>query len=208
MRDFEMSAFTSTSTSTSTVNVFDFEAIRLPPDFEREGGVRRQLTQVSVRKPRPQEWIRVNPDPVYIERVATIFYKESAESKEEIFLVTPAVAREIEDEITLTTLYLAINRQGAIFVWPCRDPNPELRHGDKAATSRIEAAEAAMQRYIRVQWRSPAYEYSFRDASIVEIPPTWPSKPFKELIELAFFKNGMFVSDFDHPIIQNLRGRN
>ena len=67
------------STSTSTINVFDFDAIRLPPDFEREGGVRRQLTQVKVRKPRAQEWIRVNPDPAYCARVATVVYKDGDE---------------------------------------------------------------------------------------------------------------------------------
>jgi hypothetical protein len=196
------------STSTSTIDVFNFDAIRLPPNFEREGGVRKQLTQVRVRKPRPQEWIRVNPDPAYIERVATIYYKESEESKEEIYLVTPSVAEEIGDEIKCATLYLAINRQGAIFIWPCRDENPEMRRGDTAAKSRIEAAEAAMTRYTRVQWRSPAYEYSFRDDTFVEAEPNWPDKPFGELIKIAFLKVGMFVSDLNHPIIKILQGGN
>lgn len=204
--------FTSTSTSTSTINVFNFDAIRLPPDFEREGGVRKQLTQVSVRKPRPQEWIRVHPDPEYQGRAALIFYKEDAESKEEIFLVDPSIAKELADEITIATLFLAINRQGAIFIWVCRDPNPKMRRGDRdgdtAATSRIDAAKAAMTRYVRVQWRSPAYEYAFRDESIVEVEPNWPDKPLKELSEIAFFKRGMYISDLNHPIIQILKGRN
>jgi hypothetical protein len=200
--------FTSNSPSTNTIDVFDFAAIRLPPDFEREGGVRRQLTQVRVRKPRPQEWIRVNPDPEYIARVPTIIYKEDADSKEEIYLVNPPLAKEMEDEITYATLYLAINRQGAIFIWPCRDQNPELRLGDTAAKTRLEAAEAAMTRYTRVQWRSPAYEYAFRDASLVEVEPNWPDKTFDELVKLAFYKSGMFVSDFNHPIIKILKGGN
>ena len=49
---------------------------------------------------------------------------------------------------------------------------------------------------------------SFRDASIVEVEPNWPDKPFKELAEIAFFKTGMFVSNLNHPIIQILKGRN
>ena len=200
--------FTSTSTSTSTINVFDFDAIRLPPDFEREGGVRRQLTQVRVRKPRAQEWIRVNPDPAYCARVATVVYKDGDDSREEVYLVAPAVALTLGDEITYTTLYLAISRQGSIFIWPCRDQKPEMRLGDTAATSRLEAAEAAKTRYVRVQWRSPAYEMSFRDDTIVDIEPTWPDKPFGELIELAFFKSGMFISDPNHQVIKILQGRN
>ena len=43
--------FTSTSTSTNPIDVFNFEAIRLSPDFERQAGVRKQLTHIPVRKP-------------------------------------------------------------------------------------------------------------------------------------------------------------
>ena len=32
-----------------------------------------------------------------------------------------------------------------------------------------------MTRYVRVQWKSPAYEISFRDASIVEVEPIGPT---------------------------------
>jgi hypothetical protein len=200
--------FTTTSTSTEAIDVFDFEAIRIPPNFEREAGVRKQLTMVRVRKPRRQEWVRVHPDPAYHAKVATIILKEDENSKEEIYLVAPRVAEDMADEITLTTLYLAINRQGDVFIWPCRDPNPELRRGDTAATSRLEAIEAAKARYVRVQWKSPAYEISFRDASIVETEPVWPDKPFSELIKIAFFKVGMYIDDPNHQVIKVLQGRN
>jgi hypothetical protein len=200
--------FTSTSTSTEAIDVFDFEAIRIPPNFEREAGVRKQLTMVRVRKPRRQEWVRVHPDPAYHAKVATIVLKEDENSKEEIYLVAPRVAEDMADEITLTTLYLAMNRQGDVFIWPCRDPNPELRRGDTAATSRLEAIEAAMTRYVRVQWKSPAYEISFRDASIVETEPVWPDKPFSELIKLAFFRVGLYIDDPNHQVIKILQGRN
>jgi hypothetical protein len=200
--------FTSTSSSTNPINVFDFAAIRLPPDFEREAGVRKQLTSVSVRKPRRQEWFRVHPDPEYRARVATIAFKENEEAREETFLVDPAVALTLGDEITYTTLYLAINRQGHVFLWPCRAPKADDRRGDIAATSRIEAAEAAMTRYVRVQWKSPAYEMSFRDDTIVDVPPPWPDKPFNELVELAFFKSGLYIADPNHQVIKILQGRN
>jgi hypothetical protein len=200
--------FTTTSTSTEAIDVFDFEAIRIPPNFECEAGVRKQLTMVRVRKPRRQEWVRVHPDPAYHAKVATIVLKEDENSKEEIYLVAPRVAEDMADEITLTTLYLAMNRQGDVFIWPCRDPNPELRRGDTAATSRLEAIEAAMTRYVRVQWKSPAYEISFRDASIVETEPVWPDKPFSELIKIAFFRVGLYIDDPNHQVIKNLQGRN
>ena len=129
-------------------------------------------------------------------------------SKEEIFLVNPALVEELDDEITYVTLYLAINRQGRPFLWLCRDPNSEHPRGDTAATSRIEAAEAAMTRYVRVQWQSPAFEHSFRDDTIVEVEPVWPDKPLGELVQIAFAKSGMYIGNLNHPVIAVLEGRN
>jgi hypothetical protein len=65
-----------------------------------------------------------------------------------------------------------------------------------------------MKRQVRVQWRSPAYEMSFRDDSIPDVAPSWPDKTFNELIEIAFGRTGMVISTLDHPIIKILQGRN
>ena len=201
-------SITFTSSSTSPIDVFNFDAIRLPPDFEREAGVRKQLTLVRVRQPRRQEWVRVHPEPTHRAKVATIVFKENEESKPEIYLVSPAVAMQLGDEITYQTLYLATNRQGEPFLWPCRQPRLESRSGDLAATSRIEAAEAAMTRYVRVQWKSPAFEMSFRDDTIVDVAPRWPDKSFGELVQIAFDRTGMMINTLDHPVIKILQGRN
>ena len=203
-----MSTSISTSTSTDPINVFDFSAIRLAPDFEREAGVRKQLTTVRVRKPRPQEWIRVHPDPECRAEVATLVYKENDDAEQETYLVHPSVAAELGDaEITYQTIYLAVNRQGVPFLWACRHPRENSRTGDLAATSRLEAAEAAMTRSVRVQWRSPAFEISFRDDNFVEAEPKWPDKPFSELVQIAFDKPGLFIGSMDHPVVKILQGR-
>jgi hypothetical protein len=89
-----------------------------------------------------------------------------------------------------------------------RDPKAEDKRGDTAATSLIEAAETAMTRYVRVQWQSPDYVMSFRDDSVVEVAPVWPDKPFSELVEIAFFKSGMYIADPNHQVIKILQGRN
>jgi hypothetical protein len=189
------------------INPFDFEAIRLPSDFEREAGVRKQLTLLRVRRPRKQEWVRVHPDPTYRAKVATVVYKESEDSRPEIYLVHPEVATDLGEDITYQTLYLAINRQGEPFVWPCRQPRMDGSAGDLAATSAIEAAEAAMGRSVRVQWRSPAYEISFRDDNIPEVAPRWPDKTFKELASVAFERPQLYIGSADHPVVKILQGR-
>jgi hypothetical protein len=146
-------------------------------------------------------------------RVATIEYKENDESSTEIYLLTAEVAEYLKqtspEEITYATLYLACNRQGDIFIWPCRDPRADSKMGrDVAATTRIEAAEAAMERQVRVQWRSPAYEISFRDDSIPDVEPVWPKEPLSELVNIGFVRMGLLIKDTDHAVIKILQGRN
>ena len=40
---------------------FDAKALRLPPAFEHNAGVRKVISTIPVRKPHSQEWIRVHP---------------------------------------------------------------------------------------------------------------------------------------------------
>ena len=41
---------------------FDLSKLRLTQDFVETGGVKKLLTTVPVRKPAPQDFIRVHPD--------------------------------------------------------------------------------------------------------------------------------------------------
>jgi hypothetical protein len=44
---------------------FDLSNLRLNQDFVETAGVKRLLTTVPVRKPNPQDFVRVHPDPNY-----------------------------------------------------------------------------------------------------------------------------------------------
>ena len=85
--------------------------------------MRKQLTQVRVRKPRPQEWIRVHPDPEYRARVATIVYKEDEEFERRNLSSCPSRRDELSDEITYHDALPRDQSPGCVFIWPCRDPN-------------------------------------------------------------------------------------
>jgi hypothetical protein len=65
-----------------------------------------------------------------------------------------------------------------------------------------------MKRQVRVQWRSPAFEISFRDDSIPDVEPIWPDKSLDELVEIAFGRTGLVIRDLNHPVIKILQGRN
>ena len=79
-----------------TPDPFDAKALRLPPAFEVNAGIRKQLTTVPVRKPHPQEWIRVNPNSAYRGNYGVIWLKED----NEVYLLAPAMIPHYENEMT------------------------------------------------------------------------------------------------------------
>jgi hypothetical protein len=71
-----------------TGDPFDLTKLRLTQDFVETSGVRKLLTTVPVRKPHPQEFVRVHPDAAYRETLAVIELKEDRE----IYLLPPDMA--------------------------------------------------------------------------------------------------------------------
>ena len=126
-------------------------------------------------------------------------------SRKSILLVRPSRCSWATKSLIKRSISRPIGK-GEPFLWPCRQPRLESRSGDLAATSRIEAAEAAMTRYVRVQWKSPAFEMSFRDDHIVDVAPRWPDKSFGELIQIAFDRTGMMINDPRSSGDQNFAG--
>jgi len=184
---------------------FNVAALRLPPSFEQTAGVRKQLTTVPVRKPHRQEWIRVHPDEAYRGDFATIHLKQDGE----YYLVAPALLETLRNELTLVTIYTVINRAGIVFLWPAPRPSGDGRGpGDTWHRSAHEAAAAAMKRLTRVTANKDlgAYEIAYSDNPTPENDPVWPEPSFTELLRLGFEKLGRYVKDYEHPVIQMLRG--
>ena len=101
------------------------------------------------------------------------------------------------------TLFTAINRQGVLFLWPVRLPDPQGRQMEWWRSMR-EAAELAMTQWIRTKSNMSlgAYEIYVAESTMAE--PEWPGVTFQELIRLAF--RDRLITDLDHPVIKRLRG--
>jgi hypothetical protein len=101
---------------------FDPAKLRLSPDYLKTGGVKKLLTTVPVRKPNRQDFIRVHPEPEFrLPGVAIIELKEDRE----IHLVVPSYAQQLDMRLfNLCNIYLAINRQKVVFLWPVKLPEP------------------------------------------------------------------------------------
>jgi hypothetical protein len=184
---------------------FDLANLRLDQSFVEAAGVKKLLTTVPVRRPNPQDWVRVHPSPEYREAaLALIELKEDRET----YLLTPPIAKQLTDECVRATIYTTINRQGVVHLWPVKLPREDSRGSRRVNEwyrSSQEAAELAMQQWVRVKANMSlgAYEiFKSQGASVIP-DPEWPTLTFNELLRIAF--RDRLVNSFDHPVIERLR---
>jgi hypothetical protein len=178
---------------------FDLSRLRLTQDFVETGGVKRLLTTIPVRKPAPQDFTRVHRDPSYRAAVAIVEFKDEREN----YLVSIDVARELPGEFTSVVLYTAINRSGVTYLWPVRLPATDGRVLEWHRSA-AEAAERAMDRWIRVRANMSLGAYEMFEAAATIPDPVWPELSFQEMLRIAF--RDRLVDRLDHPVIKRLRG--
>jgi hypothetical protein len=181
-------------------NPFDPTSLRLDESFVATSGVKKLLTTVPVRKPNRQDFARVHRDPNYrLTPAAIIELKEDHET----YLVTPNIALELPGEFAVATLYTAINRQGVLHLWPTKLPGPDGKHNEWHRSA-AEAAERAMDRWMRITANMALGAYEIFEAT-GELPePEWPEISFQEILRVAF--RDRIVDRLDHPLIHRLRG--
>lgn len=186
------------STASAPDDPFDLTKLRLDQSFVESAGVKKLLTTVPVRKPNPQDFVRVHPSPEYRAALAVIELKEDRE----IYLLTPSIARELPGEFSMVMLFTAINRQGVIHLWPVRLPAPDGRTMEwhRSAT---DAADMAMRRWIRIKANMNLGAYEIVEAATTA-EPEWPAVSFQELLRIAF--RDKLVDRLDHAVIKRLRG--
>jgi hypothetical protein len=195
-----MKEISSVMEGTQPSGIWSPGALRLDQSFLNVGAAKKLLTTVPVHKPNKQDFVRVNPDPAYRLTVGLIELKENRET----FLLLPAVSRELsESEFFLATLYLTINRQKVLSVWPVKLPAAEGRSNEWHASA-AAAAERAMHNWIRMAANMSLGAYEISEAIADYGEPEWPTMSFMEILKIAF-KNRLIESS-DHAVIQQLRG--
>lgn len=137
-----------------TPDPFDPSSLRLDQSFADGEGVKKLLLTVPVRKPKRQDFVRVHPDAAY--RATGVGIIELRD-EQETYLVSRAVAGDLEREFTLVTLFLAINRQGVLFLWPVKLPGHDGKHNEWHRSAGEAAASSPTCRLapMRPSWRRP-----------------------------------------------------
>lgn len=178
---------------------FDPEALRLSQDFAHLADVKPILATVPVRKPGKQDYVRVNVDPDYQLTTAILQLKEERED----YIVAPNVRSELFGELVPVTLFTAINRQGVVFLWPCRIPD-ETGRTISWHESALEAVEIARDKWVRISADMSLGAYRIFVANGQLPDPEWPSESFRELLKIAF--KARYIDSLDHPVLKRLRG--
>jgi len=185
--------------NTEAPDPFNLENLRLDQSFIETAGVRKLLRTIPVHKPNPQDFVRCHASPDYRMNAPVIELKDEREE----YVITKELVPELVGEFINKTLFTAINRQGVIFLWPVRLPDPEGKSMEWWRSSR-EAAELAMKQWVRVKANRSLGAYEMFIAESVMSDPVWPDATFQELIRLAF--RDRLITTLGHPVIKRLRG--
>lgn len=178
---------------------YDLSNLRLDQSFVESAGVKRLLTSVPVRKPNPQDFIRTHPSPEYRAALAIIELRDDRET----YLVVPSVARDLPGEFVMANVYTAINRQGVVQLWPVRLPAVDGRVLEWHRSA-AEAAELAMQKWVRVKANVSLGAYEIFEATSTIPDLEWPEQSFQDLLRIAF--RDRLIDSLGHPVIKRLRG--
>ena len=176
---------------------FNPDNLQLSQSFTETVGVKKQLITVPVRKPNPQDFVRVHPDPAFRENFPIIELKDEREE----YIVTKDLVPELGGEFVLKTLFLAVNRQGTLFFWPVRLPPPDGKDLEWWRSAR-EAAELATKNWVRVKANMNLGAYDIFKAVTTIADPEWPQLGFWDLIRIAF--KDYLITSIDHPVVQRL----
>jgi hypothetical protein len=186
--------------ATETADSFpDISKLRLSQEFLETAGAKKILTTVPVRKPNKQDFVRVHPDPTFREAFAVIELKEDREH----YLIMSDIAAAFPTEIVTEMLYTAISRQRVVFLWPVRLPASDGRVNEWHRSLQ-EAAERAMQHWIRVTANMNLGAYEITEATAKMPDPEWPEYSFHDLLRIGF--RDRVIGSLDHPVLKRLRG--
>lgn len=179
---------------------FDPSALSLGQDFASTVGVKQVLTHIATRKPDGQSFFMAHPDPKMRIVAAAL---EDNESKE-TYIVTPDIAAQISNEVSIRTFITCITLQKVLFLWPLKHDTGEGSRRNLWNSSAMAAADLALEKWVRVKSNMATQSYEVFEALGLRDEPEWPSLSLEEILALAF--KDRIIDDINHPLLKKLRG--
>lgn len=178
---------------------FSLARLRTEIDYSAAVGLRDVITQVPIRKPSREWFVRVKPGPDDRFQTSVLQLKEEGE----IYLVDPDLWGELAGELVSMLFVTAINRQGVVFLWPVRmaDSTGRMNSWSESALRAISVAE---DQWVRLTADRSLAGYRVSVAT-AELPkPKWPAATLDDLYRIAFQHKR--IDQMSHPVVKALRG--
>jgi hypothetical protein len=185
----------------STGNPFaNLDALRNPQDYEEFLGG-ETTSAFAVRTLKEGMFLRVNPDPKY-----SLFNQYTVATRTGTYFVYPQFREALGPLPRRCNLHVAVDGHGEYFLLLVKQPNPGQGQDDNAwyTTARTVAA-AAMERWVKIT--KPGGERGWGHVPVQHkmFDPTWPTKPFEDLLNAAFPEH--VVMSLNHDLIQQYKER-
>jgi hypothetical protein len=185
-------------------NPRNLESLRLRQDFAATLGVERDQLIIPCRKPNEQEFFRVRPGEKW--RFQTwIFEDKSQNLSGDSYLIDPGLQSMLEGQIFPACLYLCVNRNGSLFVWPVKLATKRGQPNQWYASAQ-EIAKVAETRWLKVESDQAAGMYVPQVAKGELGEPKWPSNLTLEQIILERTFKDHYLDHPDHPVLKATRG--
>ena len=179
----------------------NLQSLRLPQDYRDDKfGVKPLITRVPVRRPLPQEFVRVRPEEEY--RISGVgIYKDKIGGAQ--YLVTPEICDELDGYVRRSTILTSITRQGVTLLWPIVLPDDNGRLNSWPETE-WEVAREAETNWVRMTANQAlgGYEAKYAFGDLPE--PVWPDLTLEQLLTIGFRQ--YLIDSREHPMIRMLRG--
>jgi hypothetical protein len=160
-------------------------------------GAREILSIIAVRRPKPTEFIRVDPT----RSLTSIIYEDR--DQEEVYFIDPHIRPLMIAGTAIKLLTLTANQAGVPFIWPvpCIDDATRRNLWNESARAAFHLAE---HKWVKLVGDRVAGQYRVYIAEGELPPPRFPDKPFNELLKIAF--GNRLIDSEDHHIIKAMRG--
>lgn len=178
----------------------NLEDIALPQDFSLFGAVNTQDPAPRVGKPSKQAFFSPHPDQLLWQRVAVV--EDESDGKAPYVLTREMTTRVPEGDWTAKILVPCITRNGTIFLWSIRCPDPDGKI-DSWNQSALSIALSMGNSWLRIAANREAQGYRMCEPVTSFPPPEWPGN-MKEIIQKAL--KSIVIDKLDHPLLKRLRG--
>ena len=180
-----------------TIDEVDFEELKLPQDYGSLTNVKKLLLHIPIRKPNRNEFFRVHPELFY----QGLFFEDK--NDRELYLIDGVTREEILSELVAKAIFVYVNRNNELKLWPIRLPNIEGKLDGYNRTA-LGAAEEAKVKWVRVKTEEGVGFYVVEEAGLQK-EPKWPSiveedGAMAKILKIAFKDN--FIDSLDHPVLQ------